>query len=450
MRLLLISLSHHRAPVELRERLSFGETEATAFLSQLTGHPDVQEALLLSTCNRTELLVRHAPLESARLQALPDMLRHHLVQARGGGDEAPPAWEIYRDEEAVQHMLEVVSGLHSMILGESQILAQVREAYRICCCAGSNGFFLNRMMHQVLRAGKRVRSETDIGSGAVSVGQAAVDLLVRELGSLHGLTALVVGAGEMSEQILRRLVDLKLKRVVVLNRTEGRARTLAASMGVESAPLTQLDTELLTADFCLIAIDVATPLLTCERLAPMAGRAKPVSLVDISVPRSIDAGAAELPGVRAFNIDHLQGLVTQSLVQRESERPKAQVIIAETLTELKEWYLSLEVVPLIQQLYRRFEEVRREEVERVGHAFDAEALAHVDEVTRRLLRKVLHGPVNRIRSSVGESGYDNQFWAHFLKQAFPLGEEDATVGSNESGSATRRSPDGGMRGAHAS
>jgi len=450
VRLILLSLSHRNAAVELRERLAFSEEERRLFMQQLVGHPDVEEALLLNTCNRTELLVRHAPLEQSHLAALPQMLHHHLVEFRARqtlvgnlaatvGKENNIAdnlyseqWELFADEDAARHLMEVAAGLHSMILGEAQILAQVRDAYRICCAAGANGFFLNRLMHQVLRAGKRVRAETEIGLGAVSVGQAAVDLMTRELGSLKGKAAVVVGAGEMAEQVLRRLGDMGLRRVVVMNRTQTRAAALAQAFGVEHAPLAQMTEQLQQADFALLAVAGNEPLLGTQHARLWEQRPLPLRLVDISVPRAVHAEVGQLPGCKLFNIDHLKGLVDRNLALRQAQQPMAHQIVTQTLAELREWYLSLEVVPLIQEIYRRLEAVRQQELDRVRPQLEPQACDLVDEVTRRLMRKLLHGPVSAIRQHAVVRKANSQFWAKWLQDAFPSAETQVNQPSQES------------------
>lgn len=402
----VVGASHRTAPIELRERLAFGRAELPPALARVSDAAGA-EAVLLSTCNRTELYLAandgEAGIDHARV----------LLAARIGADPGAAARWMYvrRDRDAVQHLFRVAAGLDSMIVGEPQIQGQVREAYGSAReVAGARGPVvgpaLNRMFQSALNVGGRVRSETRLGIGAASVSTAAVELAKKIFGSLKGRRALVLGAGEMSEVTLQCLQDEGTRTAVVANRTYERAAELAARCGGTAIHWDGFAAALPEVDIVICSTAAPHPVLTLERFrgALPRGARKPLCIIDIAIPRDVEPAVGDQENVFLYNIDDLQGIVDASLDRRRAELPAAERIVAEGVEEYWAWYSSLAVVPTIRALRDHGERVRQEEVERhlarLRHLSDDDRAA-VDALTRSLLNKLLHAPSTRLREAAG-------------------------------------------------
>ncbi len=404
MPLAVVGVSHRTAPIELRERFAFGRAElpgALISLSEDTG----AEAVLLSTCNRTEVYlagpdaadVAHAVL-AERVGMAPEAAARHLY--------------VHRDRGAAEHLFRVSSGLDSMILGEPQIQGQVREAYAMAreTSAPSGpvvGPALNRLFQTALGVGGKVRSETGLGVGAASVSSAAVDLAKKIFGSLKGRRALVLGAGEMSETTLECLRAEGVRTAIVANRTWERARELAERWGGEAVRWEQFGSALAGVDIVICSTAAPHPVLTRERLrqALPHGAARPLCIIDIALPRDVEPEVGEEPNVFLYDIDDLQAIVSGNLDRRRAELPAAEQIVGAGVEDFWSWYSSLAVVPTIRALRDHGERVRRAEVERalrsLQHLSPGDQQA-IDALTRSLLNKLLHAPTVRLRQAAGD------------------------------------------------
>jgi glutamyl-tRNA reductase len=442
MPLAVVGLSHRTAPVEVRERLVFGRAEIPAALATLLegGHAD--EAALLSTCNRTEVY-----LTVADMQAGEAAVRALLAARLGEPPEQTGRYlYVHRDRAAVEHAFRVSSGLDSMILGEPQIQGQVKEAYQAArettTLAGpAVGTVLNRLFQMSLAVGGRVRSETDLGRGAASVSSAAVELAKKIFGSLNGRRALVLGAGEMSEITLECLRSEGVRSCVVANRTYERAAELAESWGGRAIRWEELSDELPGADIIICSTSAPHPVLTRERVreALPGGRSRPLCIIDIAMPRDVEARVAEEANVFLYNIDDLKQIVDANLGRRKQELPKAETIIAEGSQEFWGWYSGLVVVPTIRDLRARGEAVRAEELEkalrRLSHLPDADRQA-VEALTRALLNKLLHTPTVRLREAAGNGRGTTVL--DTVRYLFELDREPVGEGKDDEGTGDRR------------
>ena len=436
MPLAVVGASHRTAPIELRERLAFGRADVPAALLGLAA--DGSEAVVLSTCNRTEVYL-----------SLPDgsdgvAHAQALLSARIGQDAASAAryFYVHRDRRAAEHLFRVSSGLDSMILGEPQIQGQVKEAYAAAReVAGENGPVVGQALHRLFQTafsiGGKVRSETGLGIGAASVSSAAVDLAKKIFGSLKGRRALVLGAGEMSEVTLECLRAEGVRTAIVANRTYDRAAELAERWGGEAIHWEEFAGALPQVDIVICSTAAPHPVLTVERLrsALPHGPRRPLCIIDIAIPRDVEPAVADQPNVFLYNIDDLQQMVDDNLGRRRAQLPHAESIVGRGVEEFWAWYASLAVVPTIRALRDRGEEMRRAEVERalrqLSHLSPEDQLA-IDALTRSLVNKVLHAPTARLRDAAGNgrgTGVLDTVRYLFELDREPRGGDDSGEGS---------------------
>ncbi len=407
MSIAVVGVSHRTAPVEVRERFAFARSEAGVALSRLTACDAVREAVLLSTCNRTEL---YLALDDS---AEGEELARRTIAERGAGGVEENLRYLYqrRDRGAVEHLFRVAAGLDSMVLGEPQIQGQVREAYLAACGVatpdgGVVGSTLNRLFQTALGIGGRVRSETELGVGSASVSSAAVDLAKKIFGSLKGRRALVLGAGEMSEVTLECLRSEGVSSCVVANRTYQRAEELAARWEGRAVHWDDLGGALANADIVICSTSAPHPVLTREdfRAALPQGASRPLCVIDIAIPRDVEPGVGRENNVFLYNVDDLQQIVDDNLGRRRGELPKAEAIVASGVDEFWAWFSGLAVVPTIRDLRARSEALRRAEVEkalrRLSHLPEQDREA-IEALTRSLLNKLLHAPTVRLREAAG-------------------------------------------------
>ena len=397
--LLALGISHKTAPVALRERLAFTEQEASEFAKTLTASAEVREAVVISTCNRTEVyLVVGDPV-----QAEGDVLG--LLARRAGIRPTELAQEIYspRNCDAARQLYRVTAGLESMVVGEAEIQGQVRRAHEAAMRAASTGAFSNRLFAAALSTGKRVRTETGIGSSRVSVPSVAVDLALSVLGGLEERHVVILGAGETSELTARALADQGAGTIFVANRHADRALSLAQRFGGSVVGLDGLPDQLLHADIVLSSTSSPHSIVGREELElVMAEReGRPLLLIDIAVPRDIDASCGELEGVSLYDIDDLQAVVARNLGTRANEIPRAQEIVEEEIQRFARWLGQLEVLPTVSALREHgntlVEQVLAENAGRWESASPRD-LARVEAIARAVMSRLLHEPTIRLRS----------------------------------------------------
>jgi glutamyl-tRNA reductase len=409
MHIAVVGLSHRTAPVEIRERLSIPEQSLEASLQQLRSDDQVLEASILSTCNRLEIytLLRH-PDHGI------DAVGSFLTAVSGlSAEELNPHLFTYHHEEAVGHLLRVAAGLDSLVLGEGQILSQVKKMVRLGQEYRSVGPILNRLLNQAVSTGKRVRTETNLGTGAVSISSAAVELAQLKVGQARGLDELVpldqeqvavVGAGRMARLLLQHLQAKGCRGAVLLNRTVARAEALAADfpdLPVQCRPLTDLNHCLSTCSLVFTSTAAEEPVITAERLQGLNRRSS-LMLVDIGVPRNISSDAGELPGVDAFDVDDLQEVVARNQEARREMAAEAEGLLREEARLFLEWWDGLEAVPLVNRLRLHLEEIREQELQkalsRMGPDLSARERKVVEALSKGIINKILHTPVTNLRA----------------------------------------------------
>jgi glutamyl-tRNA reductase len=400
VKLLLLGMNHRTAPLDLRERLAVDEPEPV--LRKLVAGAEVDEAVLISTCNRVEVIVLTREIEAARLR-LRSMFRRDLAPDGAGPGETDLDGCLYeyQDGDAMRHVLRVASSLDSMVVGEPQILGQAKDAYRAAVECGAAGPILGRLFQHAFATAKRVRSETRIAERPVSVARVAVDLAAQIFESFAEKRALLVGAGEMIELALRALRGAGLEAISVANRTAERAARLAVQFGATAHGLDELPALLADADVVLTSIGGAEPWLTrpvAER-ALLARRHRPMFVIDIGVPRNADPAIDALGDVYRYDLDDLAGIANENADERRREQARAEVIVEAEQQRFDGWFAALRAVPTIRQLRARVEAIRAGEVEKAlpRLALDDDARDAVDALTRAIVNKILHAPLSRLR-----------------------------------------------------
>jgi glutamyl-tRNA reductase len=409
MHIAVVGLSHRTAPVEIRERLSIPEQTMEASLQQLRADDQVLEASILSTCNRLEIytLLRHPEQGISAVGAFLSQLSGLAVE------ELTPHLFTFHHEEAISHLLRVSAGLDSLVLGEGQILSQVKKMVRLGQEHHSVGPILNRLLTQAVSTGKRVRTETNLGTGAVSISSAAVELAQLKVGQARGLDELVtldqeqvavVGAGRMARLLLQHLQAKGCKGLVLLNRTVSKAEQLAAdfpALPVQCRPLDDLDHCLSTCSLVFTSTAADTPIITADRLSGLNRRSS-LMLVDIGVPRNISADTAGLPGVQSYDVDDLQEVVNRNQEARREMAAEAEGLLQEESRAFLEWWDGLEAVPVVNRLRRQLEDIREQELQkalsRMGPDLSARERKVVEALSKGIINKILHTPVTNLRA----------------------------------------------------
>ena len=394
-------MSHHSAPIEIREKVTFSPCAARSFLRRLKEEGAVAEAVLVSTCNRTEL---YAVVED---EGVRGRLFDALAAEKGVERDFLEQHSYWlADDEAVRHLYRVASSLDSMVVGEGQILGQVREAYRAATeelCAGP---ILNRLFHTSLRVGKRVRSETGIGDSSLSVPRVAVKLAEEVFGTLRGRRALVLGAGEMSELVVKHLKSSGVQKLRIANRTAGRAALIAERVGGVAVGFDSLAEELPNVDVVVSSTGSGEWVVGSKLVAgALTRREEPLFFIDIAVPRDVDPVVQNLDQAYVYDVDDLQAVVDRNSEDRSAAAGAGEAMIGPAVFDFMGWLSTLHVVPLIKELRDEAERVRRHELARALNRLDLlpEEAEAVERMSYTLVNKLLHGPIQELKA-LAESG----------------------------------------------
>jgi len=431
MRLLLVGLSHRTAPVELRERVDFQARGVADALAALAARGSTREAAIVSTCNRAELYVACDDVIRTRGDLMEFVSVFNDVPR---SDVAPHLYDA-ADLEAARHLFRVAAGLESLVVGEPQILGQVKEAHTAATLSQTAGPVLNRLFHASFAVGKRVRTETGLGSGAVSISYAAVALARKIFGDLTGRNVLVIGAGEMGKLTALHMKSQGVQRVTIVSRTIAHAaRTAEAIGGASAAPWEDLDSLLGASDIVITATGAAAPILTKARVESVMRprRGRPLFIIDIALPRDVESAAGEIEQVFLYNIDDLQATVRENLQRRESEVTRAEAIVADEIEKFGAWFRARGAIPTVVALRQRFEAIRRAELERLGSKLSSlspEARGRVDEITHLIVEKLLLTPTEQLKA-VGD-GESVSVYTEALTRLFGL-DSSAEAPANES------------------
>ncbi|HXU47329.1 MAG TPA: glutamyl-tRNA reductase [Thermoanaerobaculia bacterium] len=414
--LLLVGTDYRCAPIELRERIALSPREVEAVLVELLARPAVGEAFALSTCNRTEIYVSPRDENAAYRELL------ELLFLRRAPELAHPGrLFVHRNGEAARHLLSVASGLESMVLGEPEILGQVKQAGAIAEQVGSAGVLLRRLLRTAIATGGRARSDTAIASGAVSLGYAVVELARNVFRDLEDCRVLLLGAGETARLVARSLTERGAQKLTVANRSEERLRAFREEFpDVEPLPLAERLRALETADLVVATTGADEPLLVRRDLqqAMRSRGSRPLLVVDLGVPRNVDPAAGRIRNLFLQSIDSLENLIERNLKRRREEVPKVEEILERELARFLAWQRSLDAEPIIAELQRQAERIRRQELDGALARFPPETHEDLERMTRSLVRKILHHPSVRLRDPSAE---DANSRLALVRELFQLG-----------------------------
>jgi glutamyl-tRNA reductase len=414
-RLHLMGLNHTTAPLAVRERLAFTPQQRAAAMSAFRDQFPGCEAVLLSTCNRVELYVSRAAHDQPTAADFATFIaRFHGLPAESFGGHL-----YHRSERAmVEHLFNVAASLDSMVLGETQILGQVREAYDAARAAGTVGASLNPLFQRAVAVGKQVLRETPLAEGRQSVAGAAVAYAGQVFDSLASKSVLSIGAGKMARLVLRGFADQSPKRMLVCNRDGAKAAQLAREFGGEPAPFEKLDDHLAAVDVVITSTGSADPIITAQRFAAVHKRRRyrPIFLIDIALPRDVDPAVGELENVYLYNLDDLQRVVADTHAGRRESVADAQRIVAGAVEEYVAAHRVRALGPVIDALFKRSHQLARDEVDRQSNLTDAERQQRY-ELARRIVNKLLHDPVLALRKADAAHGPQ---YVHAMEQLFRL------------------------------
>ena len=419
MNIIVVGLSHKTAAVEIREKVAFAPTQMEKPLSAVVALPDITEAVIVSTCNRVEIYAttRDVAGGMARLKRFLadyhglslEMLDSHLYS--------------YHGEDATRHVFRVASSLDSMVVGEPQILGQIKTSYGYAAEYKSSGIILNRFLHKAFSVAKRVRTETKIASSAVSVAFAAVELAKKIFGELSDKTVLLIGAGEMCELAAKHFINTGVRGVMVTNRTFERAEKLAQEFDARPIRFENLLDELPKADIILSSTGAPHFIIHEKEVAEVIRRRrmKPMFFIDIAVPRDIDPKVNDVENVYLYTVDDLNGVVATNLEQRKIEAAKAEAIVEQEIGQFFKWLSSLEVTPTIVALRTRFDEIRKAELAKTLAGWKnlpPDAEKKLEALTNAYMNKLLHQPTSVLKRS--EQGNRNDLYVDALRNLFDL------------------------------
>jgi glutamyl-tRNA reductase len=398
---LCVGLNHETSPLEIRDALVMNEAEVERAIHVLRDRGGAEEAMILSTCNRTEVYARGAAVADLPL-FVNDLLREIKGMDLGAKGHRLYA---YREPDSVRHLFQVACGLNSQVLGEPQIVGQVKDALALAARSGGSGPVTERLLDLALRCAKRARTETGIGRGPISSVYAAVSLASKVLGHLDEKRALIVGSGEMAGLSVCHLIDAGVGQFTIAARNRERAQTLAPGVGARIVSLEAIPVVLPGADIVVCATSAPGYVILepAVRGAMKIRKNRPLLLLDLAVPRDIDPAAAKLPNVFLHDLDALAGIVAQSLEQRRAEVPKVEAIIDDELRRFMRWYRSLELKPTVTAFRGHFERIAQQELERHRGRFRPEDQPALESLTRAIVQKLLHRPTTRLNRA-GEDG----------------------------------------------
>lgn len=422
-RIINLGMNHETAPVELRECLAGDDISPSQILSEMRTSDYMEESIFLSTCNRVEALCTTDNIEKAEKTIISLMSR----SAEMNENDIRSHIYTYTDDEAVKHIFRVSSSLDSMVLGEPQILGQVKDAYRLAAVKEkSTGVILNRLMHKAFHVAKRVRTETNISSTAVSISYAAVELAKKIFFSLEGRTALLVGAGEMAELAAKHLVSHGVTKIIVANRSFDRAVNVAESFGGKPVFFEEIESQLLEADIVITSTASADYVVNYQLVKGITRKRKnrPLFFIDIAVPRDVEPKINRLDNIFLYDIDDLKDVVNENTVQRKHEAVIAERIIEEEVIKFSKWMKTLDVVPTIVSLQEKINDIIDSEVKRslpsMGN-LTPQQVSNIETLTASIAQKIINDPIIKLKRMSERSA--KEIYLDITRKLFNLDQE---------------------------
>jgi glutamyl-tRNA reductase len=431
-RLLLLGLNHQTAPLDVREKLAFSDARRREAIAEFCRRFDSCELVILSTCNRVELYAARAVHGHPRIEELTEFLAEfHSIPA----DAFKGHLYAYSEHEAVEHLFKVASSLDSMVLGETQILGQVRESYAVSQELLATGGTLNPLFQRAIAVGKRVMNETALNEGRLSVASVAVDYARRIFDHFDDKTVLCIGAGKMAGLALRGFEGLSPHRLLVCNRDPEKAAVLAREFNGAHVPFEAMESHLTAADIVISSTGAQRPIITRRQFDGLLKqrRYRPIFLIDIALPRDVEASVGELENVYLYNLDDLQQVVAATQTQRKDAVEAARGIVAEQVQQFALWHRAHELGPVIDRLYKRYHELAQVELDRTLSKLPGVSpaeRAHLEDLARRIVNKLLHDPIRTLRESDGLHVPTAQY-LHAMEKLFQLKDEPDDDGASK-------------------
>lgn len=419
MNLVIVGLNHKTSPVEIREKLSFPSHSIGEPLKRLLAQDGLNEGVILSTCNRVEVLAITSDMEKGVWQVKRFLSDFHGIPLETLDEHL----YVRSGEDAVKHLLRVAAGLDSMIMGEPQILGQVKDSYSYAVEHNTAGVIVNKLYHKVFQVAKRIRTETKIGESAVSISFAAVELARKIFGELRGKSVMLIGAGEMAELAAKHLLTNGIQDIMVANRTYEKAVELVTGFGGTAIMFREFPHYLKHADIVIASTGAADYVIRPEQIREVLNerKHKPMFFIDISVPRNIDPDVNNVDGAYVYDIDDLQGVVAANLEERSKEAQQAERIIEEEIEKFYRWIKSLDVVPTIIALRQMCDDVRKTELARamgsLGHLTEKDRKV-LDAMTAAIVNKILHNPVVHLKKDT--SKIEGDLYIDTVRKLFDL------------------------------
>ncbi|MEA5513284.1 glutamyl-tRNA reductase [Nodularia sp. UHCC 0506] len=401
MNIAVVGLSHKTAPVEIREKLSIPEPQTESAIAHLCSYPHIDEVAILSTCNRLEIYIVTSETEQGIREVTQFLSEHSKLSVQ------PLRQHLFMllHDDAVMHIMRVAAGLDSLVLGEGQILAQVKNTHKLGQQYNGIKTVLNRLFKQALTAGKRVRTETNIGTGAVSISSAAVELAQMKVANLAACRVAIIGAGKMSRLLVQHLISKGATQISIVNRSQERAQQLAKlypDQSIYTHTLSEMIAVITESDLVFTSTSATEPILDRTKLEPVLESNRSLMLFDISVPRNVHSDVNELVNVQAFNVDDLKAVVAQNHESRRKMAQEAEKLLDEEVEAFDIWWRSLETVSTISCLRNKVETIREQELEkalsRLGSEFAEKHQEVIEALTRGIVNKILHDPMVQLRA----------------------------------------------------
>lgn len=420
MKFKVIGLNYKSSPLKIREQLSFSEIEVREFLNSIKQDKIVHEALILSTCNRTEFYT----LSEDEIDVIDYinslLMRHKNFKLKGNKKYL----YIYLDDDAIRHLMNVTTGIDSMILGEPQIFGQVKQAYKLACDCSTTGPFLNKLFHITFRVGKQARVETRIGYGSISVSYVAVELAKNFFKDLKKHSVLLIGAGDTGKLAIKHIIDTGIKKLFIANRTISRARELANQFQGEIVPFNKIKEKIAQVDLVISSTSSKKYLLTKKDIEKIMNKRhnSPLFIIDIAVPRDFDPEINNLNNVILRNIDDLQKIVDKNLEKRKREVPKVQVIIERGIKTFLDWQKDYKLNPVIKKLIGKIEKIRKEELEKWTNLLSSEEFKRLNTLSKNITEKILRFPIAKLKE-LKDDIYHGKTKLELINELFDLKDE---------------------------
>jgi len=426
MNLIIVGLSHKTAPVEIREKLSFPSQTIGEPLNRLCTSYEINEGVIISTCNRVEIFAVTQDIEKGLRQVKRFISDYHNIPMEGLDEHL----YTYTSEDAARHIFRVASGLDSMVLGEPQIFGQVKDAYGYALQHRTAGVIINKLFHKAFSVAKRIRTETKIGSSAVSISYAAVELAKKIFGTLEGKSVMLIGAGEMAELAAKHLLSNGVQEIIVANRTYERAIEMAKGFNGTPIMFREFPHYLKRVDIVIASTAAPKYIIRPEQIDEVIKERKNRSMffIDISVPRNVDPLINNIDNIYLYNVDDLQGVVEANMKERAKEARAAEVIIDEEIENFYKWVKSLDVVPTIVALKKKIEDIRKGEVEKALSGLNGlqeKDIQVIDAMTKAIVNKIVHDPVTHLKKEANK--VEGDFYIEAARRLFDLNTEEVEV-----------------------